>query len=113
MKKLLIMFCAVAFFGLTQTFAQDSKPKEQAEKPANVSEVEVAVADLPEAVQTALTGEEYQGWTVSKAIHVKKDDAKFYKIILTNGTEERKVKMDANGKLFKYPKEKEKEKENG
>lgn len=100
------MFCAVAFFGLNQAFAQDSATKAPAEKPAVAAETEIAAADLPEAVQTSLKGEDYQGWTVSKAFKVKKEDVKFYKVILTNGTEERKVKMNSDGTLYKYSKEK-------
>lgn len=108
MKKLLIMFFAVAFFGLNQATAQDTpvKTAEAKEKAAmklvdKEMKDEVAVADLPEAVHTALEADDYKGWTISKAYKVKKDDAKFYKLYLTQGDEEVKVKMLPNGELYR------------
>jgi hypothetical protein len=116
MKKLVIMFLAVAFIGLNQSLAQVAVVQEAVAQEAEVAvaatnndgETEVAVADLPEAVQVALKAEDYQGWTVSKAYKVKKDGAKFYKVYLTQGDEKVKVKMHPNGELYRKAESKEK-----
>lgn len=111
MKKLSILFLAVAFFGLNQAFAQQPADDTKEAAPAvaavemavnsNQSETEVAIADLPEAVQTTLKSDAYEGWTASKAMHIKKDDgAEYYKVIMTRGTEETKLKLTADGKVL-------------
>lgn len=62
----------------------------------------VAPENLPQGIKTALSGEEYTGWTVVTAYHVEpeKKDA-YYEISLERVGEEdlKVVKMDADGKL--------------
>ena len=115
MKKVMSLFLALFVLGLTQTFAQEATsatPTQDAvaatatmAEDANTG-AEVLIADLPEAVQTALKAEEFQDWALTKVLLVQKDDAQFYKLIMTRGDEERKVKLDAQGKPYKHAEEK-------
>jgi len=117
MKKIAILFLSVAFFGLNQSFAQQAdtnpaiEPIAVAEEKAMESIVtDIALADLPAAVQTVLQADDYKGWTASKVHHVKKEGAEFYKIIMTmEGQEDVKVKLDANGQPYQHKKEEGKE----
>jgi hypothetical protein len=112
MKKSLILLLAFAFFGFNYAIAQQAT-EVPADKTTmvetNDTEKEIAVAELPEAVQTALNADEYQGWNVAKAYHVKNDDAEFYKVVLKKGDEKQKVKMKPSGKLYKKDWDKAKE----
>jgi len=115
MKKVMSLFCALFVLGLTQTFAQEATSATPTQEATAVAAtmaadantgVEVLLADLPEAVQTALKAEEFQDWTLTQALLVQKDDATFYKLIMTRGDEERKVKLDAAGKPYQHAEKK-------
>jgi hypothetical protein len=54
--------------------------------------------DLPEAVKTALAGDDFKGHTFSEAFHVKTSAGEYYEIKLKNGAEETTVKLDKDGK---------------
>jgi hypothetical protein len=107
MKKLLILFLAVSFFGLNQAIAQAIAvaPAEEAPIEAaiavtdNDSEREIAVVDMPKAVQMALQADDYQGWTVAKAWHVKKENKEYYLVKMKRGDEKTKLKFMPDGKL--------------
>lgn len=68
----------------------------------SVKRTMVEADNLPQGIKTALSAEEYTGWTVTTAYHVEpeKKDA-YYEISLEKLGEEspRVVKMDADGKL--------------
>jgi hypothetical protein len=116
MKKLSILFLAVAFLGLNQAFAQQPADDTQENAPVAAvemvaadshSETEVAIADLPEAVRTTLGSDDYKGWTASKAMHIKKEDGtEYYKVVMTRGAEETKLKLTADGKVLPKPEQK-------
>lgn len=61
----------------------------------------ISEGDLPSAIQTTLKSGEYSGWTVSKAYRKTKDGQPVYTLELKNGSETKKVKMDAQGKVLK------------
>jgi hypothetical protein len=107
MKKLMIVFVAIALFGLNQAIAQVAVSVATEEAPIeaaavavdNDSEREVAVEDMPEAVQMALKADDYQGWTVAKAWHVQKEDKEYYVVKMKRGDEKTKLKFTPDGKL--------------
>ena len=53
--------------------------------------------ELPEAVKKALEAQEYRGWLIDAAYHVKSTDS--YEVQLKNGAETKSVKFDKDGKI--------------
>ena len=53
--------------------------------------------ELPEAVKKALEAQEYRGWLIDAAYHVKSTDS--YEVQLKNGAETKSVKFDKEGKI--------------
>ena len=77
------------------------------ESPAPASSTAAAVApqdgkekikaeDLPEAVKKSLEAQEYKGWLINTAYHVKSTDS--YEVELKNGAETKTLKFDKEGK---------------
>lgn len=52
--------------------------------------------ELPEAVKKTLEAQEYRGWLIDAAYHVKSTDS--YEVELKNGAEAKTVKFDKDGK---------------
>ena len=104
MKKLSILF-VFAFFFLagTTAFAQESKEevKKEVKQEMKAQKAEVAVADLPEAVQKTLN-ESFADYNVKKAYKVKSEDGvvKYYTKIEKDG-KWLKIGLDSEGKVFK------------
>ena len=103
MKKLFLalFMCASA----AAAFAQESST--EAQKPASeykdsAKDMQaVALSELPAAVTASLQGQDYSGWTVGKAFKKEKDGKTIYKVELTNGSETKMVKLDADGNKLK------------
>ena len=53
--------------------------------------------ELPEAVKKSLEAQEYRGWLIDAAYHVKSTDS--YEVELKNGAETKTVKFDKEGKV--------------
>jgi len=101
MKKLFLAFCLCAF--AAAAFAQeDATKKPAAEYKDDAKEMQaVAASELPAAVTAALQGQDYSGWTVGKAFKKEKDGKTIYKVELSNGSETKMVKLDADGNKLK------------
>ncbi|HYI76996.1 MAG TPA: hypothetical protein VEW65_05205 [Chryseolinea sp.] len=114
MKKL--MFASLALLGsVALANAQEATPPQEstqateAPAPAPAPEaVAPAAADqedktkikseeLPEAVKKSLEAQEYRGWLIDAAYHVKSTDS--YEVELKNGAETKTVKFDKEGKV--------------
>jgi Na+-translocating ferredoxin:NAD+ oxidoreductase RnfG subunit len=104
MKKLSILF-VLAFFFLagTTAFAQEVKEeiKKEVKKEMKTQKAELAVADLPDAVQKTLK-ESFADYNVKKAYKYKNDKGEtvFYTKVEKDG-KWLKIGLDANGKVFK------------
>jgi hypothetical protein len=115
MKKL--MFASLALLGsVALANAQEAQPQESnqateavtpAPAPAATQDQAPAATDqdektkikseeLPEAVKKALEGQEYRGWLIDAAYHVKATDS--YEVQLKNGAETKTVSFDKEGK---------------
>ncbi len=103
MKKILFLV-ALIFAGVSvgANSLTDTNPAVMA---IDQNEKYITQDELPEAVQTALKGDDYKGWSVSSIAKVEgqpgTDGAKgkaHYKVQVTNGTEVKTVKLDENGK---------------
>jgi uncharacterized membrane protein YkoI len=111
MKKLLFAFAFMSF-GSVAVMAQDSTSVSPQTPPAS-TEVQgaqdqsgdqgqaVTASELPAAIQTALQGQDYSGWTVANAMKKEKDGKTVYAVELKNGAETKKVKFDADGTMLK------------
>jgi len=103
MKKLLF---ALAFMtaGSVAVLAQDTASVAP-QTPTEVQSPEqdgqaIAASELPAPIQSALQGQDYSGWSVSSATQKEKDGKTIYKVELTNGSETKKVKFDADGNML-------------
>ena len=113
MKKL--MFASLALLGsVALANAQEATPPTESNKateavaPAPAPAVAPAAADqddktkikseeLPEAVKKSLEAQEYRGWLIDAAYHVKSTDS--YEVQLKNGAETKTVKFSKDGKV--------------
>ncbi len=60
--------------------------------------VKIKKEDLPEAVRTALAGNDYNGWEIHEAYMYK--EAGTYEVELKKGEEKKTVKLDKEGKVI-------------
>ena len=105
MKKLLL---AIAFMtaGSVAVLAQDTAsvatpaPAPTEQSPDQEGQA-IAASELPASIQSALQGQDYTGWTVGNAMKKEKDGKTFYAVELSNGSETKKVKFDAEGNVVK------------
>lgn len=109
MKKL-IFACVMTLGAAAALQAQDTTATQKSDRyqtpaqgnqDAYTDKDAIAEGDLPSAIQTTLKSGEYSGWTVSKAFRKTKDGQPVYTLELKNGSETKKVKMDAQGKVLK------------
>ena len=75
----------------TQDAAVAPAPADQDDKAKIKSE------ELPEAVKKSLEAQEYRGWLINGATHVKSTDT--YEVELKNGAETKVVKFSKDGKV--------------
>ena len=63
---------------------------------AQEDKMKIKSEELPEAVKKSLEAQEYRGWLIDAAYHVKSTDS--YEVELKNGAEAKTVKFDKDGK---------------
>lgn len=111
MRKAIFGFCLLLGCAVT-TYAQDttSTPRSsdeyrstQQEKDYTDKEV-IATSELPQRILDQVQGQDYTGWTVSKAYRKVKDGKTMYAVELTQGDEKKIVKFDAQGNKLKEKK---------
>jgi hypothetical protein len=109
MKKL--MFASLALLGsVALANAQEATPPQESNKateavapapaPAAVDQddkTKIKSEELPEAVKKSLEAQEYRGWLIDAAYHVKSTDS--YEVQLKNGAETKTVKFSKDGKV--------------
>jgi guanyl-specific ribonuclease Sa len=111
MKKILFA-CLLSVGTVAVLQAQDStatqsdRYKTEAQQPSQdkdkyTDKDAIAATDLPAPIQDKLKGQDYTGWTVSKAHRKAKDGKTIYSVELTNGTESKKIKFDEQGNVLK------------
>ncbi|HEX8060677.1 MAG TPA: hypothetical protein VF473_07050 [Cyclobacteriaceae bacterium] len=59
--------------------------------------VKIKKEELPDAVRTALTGNDYKGWEISECYMWKESGN--YEVELKNGDQKKTVKLDKDGKV--------------
>ncbi|HEX6227178.1 MAG TPA: hypothetical protein VFZ52_22320 [Chryseolinea sp.] len=107
MKKL--MFASLALLGsVALANAQEATPPQESNQATEAVAPAPAPADqddktkikseeLPEAVKKSLEAQEYRGWLIDAAYHVKSTDS--YEVELKNGAETKTVKFSKDGKV--------------
>ena len=107
MKKL--MFASLALLGsVALANAQEATPPQESSQATEAVAPAPAPADqddktkikseeLPEAVKKSLEAQEYRGWLIDAAYHVKSTDS--YEVELKNGAETKTVKFSKDGKV--------------
>jgi hypothetical protein len=100
MKKL--VFAMLAFgASVVAVQAQDAPAPESATPSTSAvatqdDKVKIKAEELPEAVKKSLEAQEYKGWLINAAYHVKSTDS--YEVELKNGAETKTFKFDKEGK---------------
>ena len=61
----------------------------------------ISASELPQNIREQLQTQDYTGWTVRNAYRKMKDNQTVYAVELTNGSEKKKVKFDAEGNVLK------------
>jgi len=121
MKKVIFGFCLLLGSAVA-TYAQDTtatgsdkyrtspayQDKDKHDKDQYSDKEVIAVNDLPQNIRDQVQGQDYTGWTVNKAYRKMKDGKTMYAVELTQGSQKKMVKFDAQGNKLK-----EKEKKNG
>ena len=97
MKKLIIASIALFLIATTSVNAQTTAPAPTATEKAQPEKAPVKVEELPEAVKTAIAGDDYKGWDV-KSAYVIKGEKEYYEISFVKGTEITVVNFDKDGK---------------
>lgn len=94
------MFASLALLGsVAFVNAQDASTPAPAATaaPAQEDKAKIKSEELPEAVKKALEAQEYRGWLINGATHVKSTDT--YEVELKNGAETKVVKFSKDGKV--------------
>ena len=103
------MFASLALLGsVALANAQEATPPQEGDKATEAVAPAPAPADqddktkikseeLPEAVKKSLEAQEYRGWLIDAAYHVKSTDS--YDVQLKNGAETKTVKFSKDGKV--------------
>jgi hypothetical protein len=111
MKKVMFGFC-ILLGSAVATYAQDttstSKSSDQyrstqqdKQKDEYTDKEVIATSDLPKTVQDQIQGQDYSGWTVSKAYRKTKEGKTMYAVELVQGSDKKMVKFDAQGNKLK------------
>jgi len=88
MKSLLkSLFFLFAIFLIVP--AQGQMTLDHVPQKASISdhEKEVAMADAPKAIQSAVKGNQFAGWEATKVTHISKDGKEYYKVEFKKGSE--------------------------
>lgn len=108
------MFAFCFVFGVAVvTYAQDTTQRQQQYQMEQEQEQgeRIAISQLPDAVQQALEGRDYSGWTASNAYRKTKEDGEtVYTVELMRGDETKHVQFDAMGNKLKEKEKKSKNK---
>ena len=113
MKKVMFGFCLLLGSAVA-TYAQDStstasnqyastpqQDKDKQQKDEYSDKEVIATSDLPQRVREQIQGQDYSGWTVSKAYRKTKDGKTLYAVELVQGSDKKMVKFDADGNKLK------------
>lgn len=106
-KKIVLAFCLGILFTSAGLMAQSAESAVAVAAVATQDNGKTIAADqLPEAVKTALAGDNYKGWTVKEAREVSTNNeagaaVTHYEVVLTKENETRTVKMSADGTELK------------
>ncbi|MBT1689930.1 hypothetical protein [Dawidia soli] len=113
MKKAMFGFCLLLGSAVA-TYAQDTtstsrssdqyrstQQDKQKDKDEYTDKEVIATSDLPQRVRDQIQGQDYSGWTVSKAYRKTKDGKTMYAVELMQGSDKKIVKFDAQGNKLK------------
>jgi hypothetical protein len=98
MKKVTIIAALfVAAVGVTTVNAENTSRRSAITIQAD-EKVEIKKEELPTAVTTALAGNDYKGWEITKAYQYKESGN--FEVELKNGDQSKTVKLDKEGKVI-------------
>ncbi len=90
-------------FAATATIAQPVKLV-STEIIAQQEKTPIKLEELPDAVKTTLTGEQFTGWAPAEAFVVTPEEgAKYFEVTLKKGEEVKVVNLGEDGKVIEIP----------
>lgn len=102
MKKIMLSALFVAF-AATATIAQPVS-NTKIEVIAQQEKTAIKLEELPDAVKTTLSGEEYTSWTPTAAFVVTSGEGvKYYEVSLKKEDEVKVVNLGEDGKVIEVP----------
>jgi hypothetical protein len=99
MKKLVFAMLAMGASVVAVQAQENPTPTPSSaatEAPAQDDKQKIKAEELPEAVKKSLEAQEYKGWLINTAYHIKSTDT--YEVELKNGAETKTFKFDKDGK---------------
>jgi len=98
MKKIMLSAAVLAFAGMTTVNAETIKTPVATAIVVNLQDkTPVNAEDLPDAVKTALAGDDYAGWSVKEAFSVQSGGVNTYEISLQKDDENRVISLNEAG----------------
>src|SRR5690606_3691596 len=98
MKKIMLSAAVLAFAGMTTVNAETIKTPVASAIVMNLQDkTPIDAQDLPDAVKTALAGDDYSEWTVKEAYSIQAGGVSTYAISLQKGDESRVVNLNEAG----------------
>ena len=97
MKKVMLTLAVVCAAGVFSANAE-TVTRRTSTSVVFDEKVKIKKEDLPDAVKSALAGNDYKGWEIAEAYMYK--EAGTYEIELKNGDEKKTVKLDKDGKVI-------------
>ena len=98
MKKIMLSAAVLAFAGMTTVNAETIKTPVASAIVMNLQDkTPIDAQDLPDAVKTALAGDDYSEWTVKEAYSIQAGGVSTYEISLQKGDESRVVNLNEAG----------------
>lgn len=102
MKKIMLSALFVAF-AATATIAQPVKTV-ATEIVTQQEKAPIKLEELPDAVKTTLSGEQFTGWIPSEAFVVTPEEGvKYFEVTLKKGDEAKVVNLSEDGKVVEIP----------
>lgn len=88
---------AMAYSASAQVTPQTPVEKKEAQSMQQENRKAIKTEELPDAIKTTISGNEYKGWTVNSAFIVQGAN-EYYEVVMMRDKETKTVRFDKSGK---------------
>jgi len=105
LKKIMLSAAVLAFAGMSSVNAATNSVPVSSSIVFNIQDkTPVKAGDLPDAVKTTLSGEQYAGWTIKEAFSVQPaDETPYFEVTLEKDDETQVVNLSEAGEVVELP----------